>query len=496
MAKNKQAASHPRGRVGPHISELARVAQAAARLDTSIELDLGRDRGELSLMAWHHPRSGLSCSGGWIHTQGNHTRAADGTARTVETILLELAGRWPDATPRLDTVSVSASKCPLPRAALKHLATAAWCEAFGVEVPTPEASADRERAQRQNDRQLREEMRGELRGGAAGLARWNARPEEERRKAGSFRGEDFSGADLAGANLHGLDFEGATFDGACLRGANLGGCRLKDASFRGANLEGARLARCKPTGADFEGARLVNCNLRAASYRRVSFRNANLEGAAFDHTDLGGADLTGATLKGNGFYGARYDEGTRLPAGFTPPEGMRWKGVGPVPGTAPAPGPSGSTDLAAFVHHLAERTDHVRLARALKMLKAERFQLFAEVGSDSIVGVVRSQTVKDRVYSCRLASDGSFACCTQNLKPCGGQRGAICKHLLVLLIGLAKAGRLDPVTAEQWVQTSEKLKPAINAETMSETFLRYKGAEAGEIDWRPTETLPEDYYAL
>jgi hypothetical protein len=31
---------------------------------------------------------------------------------------------------------------------------------------------------------------------------------------------------------------------------------------------------------------------------------------------------------------------------------------------------------------------------------------------------------------------------------------------------------------------------------MSATFLRYKGAEAGEVDWRPTETIPEDYYTL
>jgi len=31
---------------------------------------------------------------------------------------------------------------------------------------------------------------------------------------------------------------------------------------------------------------------------------------------------------------------------------------------------------------------------------------------------------------------------------------------------------------------------------MSQTFLKYKGAEAGEIDWRPTETVPEDYYAF
>jgi hypothetical protein len=31
---------------------------------------------------------------------------------------------------------------------------------------------------------------------------------------------------------------------------------------------------------------------------------------------------------------------------------------------------------------------------------------------------------------------------------------------------------------------------------MADLFLRYNGAEAGEVDWRPTETIPEDYYAM
>jgi hypothetical protein len=31
---------------------------------------------------------------------------------------------------------------------------------------------------------------------------------------------------------------------------------------------------------------------------------------------------------------------------------------------------------------------------------------------------------------------------------------------------------------------------------MTPTLLRYKGAEAGEIDRRPTETIPEDFYAM
>jgi hypothetical protein len=28
------------------------------------------------------------------------------------------------------------------------------------------------------------------------------------------------------------------------------------------------------------------------------------------------------------------------------------------------------------------------------------------------------------------------------------------------------------------------------------TFLKFKGAEAGEVDWRPTETIPEDFYSM
>ena len=75
-------------------------------------------------------------------------------------------------------------------------------------------------------------------------------------------------------------------------------------------------------------------------------------------------------------------------------------------------------------------------------------------------------------------------------------RGTLCKHLLLLIVGLAKAGDLDPNTIDTWVLSSRGQKPAIDKDSASETFLRYKGAEAGEVDWRPTETIPEDYYAM
>ena len=158
--------------------------------------------------------------------------------------------------------------------------------------------------------------------------------------------------------------------------------------------------------------------------------------------------------------------------------------------------PAVAIDFGLFMRRLEGRTDMARLSKALQMLKAERFQLFAQVEGDSVVGVVKSQSNPGLVYSCRLDTTGDYACCTQNLNPCGGLRGALCKHLLVLIVGLTKAGQLDPAAVDAWVLASKKKKPLLDKDVMSATFLRYKGAEAGEVDWRPTETIPEDFYAM
>jgi hypothetical protein len=149
-----------------------------------------------------------------------------------------------------------------------------------------------------------------------------------------------------------------------------------------------------------------------------------------------------------------------------------------------------------FMRTLEANTDPGRLANALKMLKAERFQLFSMVEAASLIGVVKSQSSASRVYSCRLTADGDFACCTQNLRHCGGLRGHLCKHILVMVVGLTRSGQVDLGVVERWVNASRSRRPILDADVMSATFLRYKGAEAGEIDWRPTETIPEDYYAL
>jgi hypothetical protein len=168
----------------------------------------------------------------------------------------------------------------------------------------------------------------------------------------------------------------------------------------------------------------------------------------------------------------------------------------PAAATGATPAKAKTIDLGDFLSRLEKSTDASRMDKVTKMLRADRFQLFADVSDAQVVGIVKSQTDTELFYSARLASDGSFACCTQNLNVCGGLRGALCKHILVLIIGLAQAGRIEAATIHDWANKSRDKKPVLDRELMGETFIRYKGAQAGEVDWRPTETIPEDYYAL
>jgi hypothetical protein len=209
---------------------------------------------------------------------------------------------------------------------------------------------------------------------------------------------------------------------------------------------------------------------------------------------LRGADLSTAGLTDTQFDDGSFDEHTCFPPGFVPPVVVRWVGQGPDPRTRIKLTSRLSFD--EFLKRLPRHVEVARLTKALKMLKTDRFQLYSRVDKKSLIGVVKSQTNPDLIYSCRLAKDGVFACCTQNMNLCGGLRGAICKHLLVLIVGLTKAGELNPAWADAWVRASRYHYPRLEQEEMAEAFLQYKGAEAGEIDWRPTETIPEDYYAL
>jgi hypothetical protein len=317
-----------------------------------------------------------------------------------------------------------------------------------------------------------------LRSGPAGVRRWNRLTRAER-KAARLAGLDLSGCDLTGVNLFDADAEKASFAGSTLTEA-----RLTGGSFDGADLSAAKLARA---------------DLSEARFRKASFAGADLTGADLGRSSLQGADLTGATLADATWEAAWFDKDTKWPAGFVIPAEMTWFGRG----TDPRLSGKGKKAVAADINGLMARLNAVidakRMKRTLDMLRSGKNQLFAEIEPTLVRGVVRSQREADLVYSCVLTEDGTYACCTPDLELCMGLRGEPCKHILVLVIGLTRAGRLDPTTADRWVVGGARRNHRWNKTTknhVSDTLLRYKGVQAGEVDWRPTETIPEDFYAM
>jgi uncharacterized protein YjbI with pentapeptide repeats len=458
----------------------------------------------------------------WLTLRPSSGKNAGSQAASVEDALREIARKYPKARLQHGSVKVALERGQATGSALKLVATQALYEAFGQPIPTPEDLAKAAKESRAAKKGAGAEIVAQLRKGKAAVRAFNDRPSAERSAAVLCKADlsdcDLTGIDFASADLTGADLSRARLTRAKFRDP-LHGATLKGAKLTGADLSRAELALSKCREADFTGARLAHAQLQSAGLALARLGGADLTEADLTHADLKGADLTGAKLAGCRLYGAdlrgadfsntdltgsevdtaEFDEQTRWPSGFKPTDAMRWKGVGADPRLAPSrkeksrPKP---TDFTGFLGRLKSATDEAKLGKALSMLKADRFRLFARVKDDHLVGVVKSQSDPALVYSCRLGADGAYSCCTQNLNVCGGLRGSPCKHLLVLVVGLTKAGELDPGTAHEWTQASRGRKPALDRDLMTETLLQFKGAEAGEVDWRPTETIPEDFYAM
>jgi len=153
-------------------------------------------------------------------------------------------------------------------------------------------------------------------------------------------------------------------------------------------------------------------------------------------------------------------------------------------------------DARALAVQLRTLADPKKVERAIQMLKRESFQLYNEVQATSLAGVVRSQSQEDGFYACWIEDDGRYACFDGQVEACWGQSGGLCKHVLVLLLGLAVKGEIAPRRAYAWANAAASRRPVDAKQRSAELVLRYRGAIAGEVDWRPSETVPEDYYTL
>lgn len=164
-----------------------------------------------------------------------------------------------------------------------------------------------------------------------------------------------------------------------------------------------------------------------------------------------------------------------------------------------------ASDLASLLAVLPQRLDgrageaseraRNRVDNVRRMLAAESFRLHHDLSPTQLVGIVRSQSEPERYYACSLAADGRYACCSERIHPCGGLRDGACKHILVLLLGLVQSGQIDAGQADAWLCASIGQRATLDREAMAELVLRYQGAQAGTLDWRPVDTIPEDFLA-
>jgi uncharacterized protein YjbI with pentapeptide repeats len=482
-------------RFGPKLEAFRKVVKRAAQIQFELKFQrigsLITVKGSFDMwnkVTWEEPGEG----------QGTST-TFEIEADDPAVMLLSLGHRFRDAQWQFDDVAVKSVKSRVSGNDLKSLVVEAVCEAFATEPPTEEAVKAQQKSRQSSEAEFRQQMLAQLKSGAAGIKRWNELTDSGREGVGHLRDADFSKAKLASVNFRRLDLRRARFERANLREANLYDAKLQNACLAQARLDRAEASRCNLTEADLSKASLKKTCLSFGILRGARFCDADLTGASFLGADVRGADFATANLSKVDWNQAKHDEATRWPASFDQYADLVWAGTGPNPAHAHVQkqrAAGGPIDLPTFLKRLEEETDAGKLDKALSMLKADRFRLFAEVQADSVIGIVKSQGDPDLVYSCRLDATGKYACCTQNLNICGGLRGSLCKHLLVLIVGLTQAGQLDPTQTDLWIAASKLQKPELDKELMSETFLRYKGAEAGEVDWRPTETLPEDYYAV
>jgi uncharacterized protein YjbI with pentapeptide repeats len=381
---------------------------------------------------------------------------------------------------------------------LYKLTRIAWCEVFECALAADDAS-DPQASRRII---LQSNLWSKLTGGAEGIQNWNARPAEGAQLI------DWSGSKLAHTKLDGVNFpelklNASDFDGANLSNAVFFRCQLSGATFRGANLSKANMKETDLEGADFTNANLKQTKLKEARLRKAGFAGADISRADLSLSDIRCIDFRKTVTTDANFDYAQYDETTQLPPNFAQWSRLRWLGSGPDPYKETIKGVLGDVGVANFDQFIAfvkGRFDNNRMNNALKMLKKERFYLYAEVTDHGMMGVVKSEKDPEVVYGCSLAADGAFVCGTENLKYCEGARwqGEVCSHVLVLAIGLARAKKLDLRTATRWIFASKQPKHSFNQDVLPMIFLKYKFFTDGgtQIDWRPTETVPEDYYAF
>lgn len=306
----------------------------------------------------------------------------------------------------------------------------------------------------------------------------------------------FRDTDLRDVIFQGLNVSQLKFDKSDMTNASFVEAVAVHTTFENSILRNADFSKVNAEDAYFLQADMQNFVSVKGSFKNANFRNANLKGATFDKANLQGANFVDAALDECSFKACPVNEKTTLPDKVGGYPGVVWKGMGRNPYSTEGRGRVGKdcANLEDLLTSMQMDFDSNRLKKATTMLKANPLQLFVELQENSVQGILKSETDESLTYLCYINNTGTYGCFTQNMNVCGGQTESICKHLFVILIGLASVGELSWSDVAVWTQTASRNGPYYCDENaMAALFKRFKQAEFGQVAWEPIETNPVNY---
>lgn len=485
-----QACADQKGRIdGPCLSALDAVSRSAKKLKTSARVKLP-DGTDVALELDARGQS-------YVYTRARTKQRSEGaTAESLTAAMLAMVRRYGHGQLAVDSISQQSGESPIKGKDLTRLVVDAWCESFGVASPhgnKTDGVASKTAA-------LLADVAS-----SEGMARLNETLAAMSGDDRSLNTADFGGQRVAGLRATGIDLSLCRFKQATLTDAVFTRCKLDHAVFESALLEGVTFDTCSMKGTNWSDAKVTGSAVRHCAVVGATLTNARFEevdmtgseldadavrGAAFVRCDFSGANLSGLA-KGAEFKGGRFDRATKLPPQFVIPADMD----GPREADGSKIQSDESMDLTTFMSRLRATVHKRDLDKALQMLRKSTFHLYSMVDVDQVVSIVKSPSDPTRFYACRLG-ERVHSCGTQRLNPCSVCGRGPCKHMLVMIVGLARTGQVNLSKLDGWVQTSMPRYAEFDKDQLADLFLRYSNAQAGEIDWRPTETIPEDYYAI
>ena len=524
--------------VNPHLDELREATSKISRVEFTLPFRRNGHRTLIAVttspkhvrVAWEQPNPITE------EVRSKLLRSSD-----LRIPLLSVVRRFREWEFLAEDVEVRSGRGPSGNRLPKGAVVQAICGILGIAppedlLPMPVSAAPppppppRPVVQPPTPDELREQLQAALKSGGAAIARWNDATDDERELVEGLAGQEFNGADWPKINLRDRELMGTKLAKANLTGADLSYTILNRAQLKSARLDRATGWGTQLRAASLIDASLVQTSLYCAFLNDANLRGANLSDAVFENCDLRGADFSTANLHDTVFRGSKIDEQTKWPKGFALTWNMVWAGTGPSPLPEPPPPPPEPTpvaadedfddddldgddldgddleaeetddegtaeagDLAGFLDQLEEHVSVGKLDKALDLLQATPLELFYDLSKSAVSGVVRAPDDPDLAFCCHLSDDGAYGCCSSNLATCNGLRGSLCKHLLVLLVGLVQKGVLPAERAAQWVAASTENKPETDKELCSQSLERLESATRGGPAWKPVATNPEDF---